>query len=70
MIIAGVCLKVIAVCNTEDEAAQLRERGAWGTLAFDKKSFRSSVNDITGKNGIDLVFDTVGGDILKATLQW
>lgn len=61
--------KVIGVCNTEDEATQLRERGAWSTLTFDKKKFRSAVNDIIGKNGVDHVFETVGGDVLKASLQ-
>lgn len=61
--------KVIGVCNTEDEAAQLRERGAWNTLAFDKKNFKSSVKDIAGANGVDHVFETVGGDVLKAALQ-
>ncbi|KAK9501087.1 hypothetical protein O3M35_002201 [Rhynocoris fuscipes] len=61
--------KVIAVCMNESDTEKLRERGAWSTLAYNEKQMISLVNDLTNKEGVHIVYDTLAGDVLKSCLK-
>jgi len=65
--------KVLAVCDTEDNAAVVRDMGAWAALGFvagETPNYRLSKTAMyyTDKKGVDILFDTVGGDALKEAL--
>ncbi|XP_066992736.2 quinone oxidoreductase-like protein 2 homolog isoform X2 [Anabrus simplex] len=61
--------KVIAVCETEDKAALLRERGAWAALTYDPKDIQRKVNEVTEGKGVRIVFDALGGPFFHTALQ-
>jgi len=57
---AGV--RVIAVCS-DYMVDQVKEYGA-EPINYKKEDFVERINDLTDGNGVDMVFDTVGGDTL------
>lgn len=63
-------IKVIGVCASEESADLLRERGAWSALKMDLSNLKTSVKSVTENKGVDVAFETVGGDYLKGTIQW
>lgn len=64
------CLKVVGVCGSEEKADVLREKGAWSALKMDLNNLKTSIQEVTEKVGVDVVYDTVGGDFLKGAMQW
>lgn len=60
----------MAVCGSEVKADLLREKGAWSALKMDLGNLRASVDGMTDKAGVDVVYDTVGGDFLKGAITW
>uniref|UniRef100_A0A069DS89 Putative zinc-binding oxidoreductase n=1 Tax=Panstrongylus megistus TaxID=65343 RepID=A0A069DS89_9HEMI len=61
--------KVIAVCMNERDTENLRERGAWSTLAYSEKQMLEGVKKLTKSKGVDVVYDTLAGDVLKSCLK-
>lgn len=61
--------KVIAVCDTEDKASLVREKGAFSALCFQKKHIRDRVEEVTEGRGADVVFDAVGGDVFSECIK-
>ncbi|PSN33191.1 Quinone oxidoreductase-like protein 2 [Blattella germanica] len=58
--------KVIAVCETEEQAAVLRERGAWAALTYNPKETVRKCDEVTGSRGVRIVFDAVGRIVVVA----
>ena len=61
------------MCDTEDNAAVVRDMGAWAALGFvagETQNYRLSKTAMyySDKKGVDILFDTVGGDALKEAL--
>lgn len=61
--------KVIAVCETEEKAALLRERGAWAALTFSPKETVKKCNEVTNNQGVRIVFDSVGSQYFNIVLK-
>ncbi|KAK2722439.1 hypothetical protein QYM36_002840 [Artemia franciscana] len=62
--------KVIGVCDTEEKASIVRDKGAFAALKFDPKHLRDKIKDYTGKKGIKIILDAVGGDLFKEALKY
>ena len=64
---------VVATVSSEEKARIARESGADHIVRTDvpdlRESFRKQVFDAVGKRGIDLVLDSVGGDVFDASLR-
>ena len=64
---------VIAAVSSEEKARVARESGADHVVLTNvpdlRDSFRKQVFDAVGKRGVDLVLDSVGGDVFDACLR-
>lgn len=63
-------IQVIAVCDTEEKAALLREKGAWAALTNVPKEIVKKCAKVTGGEGVRLVFEPVESDMLNSVLKW
>jgi NADPH2:quinone reductase len=59
--------RVIAVVSTPEKAVLARRSGAHETVAAD--GFLTAVRELTSGRGVDVVFDTVGGDRFSDSLR-
>ncbi|MEL6195658.1 MAG: NADPH:quinone oxidoreductase family protein [Myxococcota bacterium] len=57
--------KVIAVCSTREKAALCREHGADETVALESQDLRSEVKRLTAHQGVDVIYDPVGGKLTE-----
>ncbi|MFA4912926.1 MAG: NADPH:quinone oxidoreductase family protein [Comamonadaceae bacterium] len=60
---------VIATASTPDKRAQALARGATHALSSDPQTLAAEVKAITGGQGVDVVFDPVGGALFDASLR-
>lgn len=68
--------KVIAAVSSDDKAAFCREVGADETLVYGRsldkgqqKEFSSQIKSLSGKDGVDVVYDSVGGAYSEPALR-
>jgi NADPH:quinone reductase len=54
--------RVIATAGSDEKLALCQELGADAAINYRKDSFADRVNELTGGRGVDVVFDSVGGD--------
>ena len=55
--------RVFATAGSDDKLALCRELGADVAINYRKDSFADLVNEATGGRGVDVVFDSVAGDV-------
>ena len=64
---------VIATVSTEEKAALVRASGADHIVRTDvpdlRESLRNQVSEAIGKRGVDIIVDSVGGDVFDASLR-
>ena len=64
---------VVAAVSSEEKARIARESGADHVVRTDvpdlRESFRKQIFDAVGKRGVDVVLDSVGGDVFDACLR-
>jgi NADPH:quinone reductase len=53
--------RVIACASSEEKLAVCREHGADATINYATEDLRERIQAITGKSGVDVVYDPVGG---------
>ncbi len=63
----GMGARVIAVTSTEAKAQVARDAGADEAVLVD--GFRDAVQELTGGQGVDVVMDVVGGDLMTDSLR-
>ena len=61
--------RVIAAASTSEKLDACISRGADATLNYAEQDLRETVNALTDGNGVDVVFDPVGGDLFDAALS-
>lgn len=61
--------KVIACASSEDKLNICREHGADATINYATEDMRARVKEITKGNGVDVVYDPVGGDYSELALR-
>ena len=61
--------RVIAAASTPEKLALCRERGADETINYDLEDLKSRAKELTGGEGVDVVFDSVGGDYAEAAYR-
>jgi NADPH:quinone reductase-like Zn-dependent oxidoreductase/acyl dehydratase len=60
---------VIAAASTDEKLGVCREKGAAQTINYAKEDLRERMKEITGKKGVDVVVDPVGGTYAEAALR-
>ena len=61
--------RVIAAASTEDKLDVCRARGADETINYTTESLKDRAKELTGGNGVDVVYDCVGGAYAEAALR-
>lgn len=65
--------KVIAAASTDEKLAVTREHGADETVNYSTEDLKARVKELTGGQGVDVVYDPVGGDLAELafrTIGW
>ena len=60
---------VIAAASTEEKRALCIAQGADETVDYTQENWRQTVKEMTNGNGVDVVYDPVGGDISELALR-
>ncbi len=60
---------VITTASTDEKLARARELGAQHTINYKEQDFLKEVRAITGKRGVDIVFDSVGADVWDKNIR-
>jgi NADPH:quinone reductase len=61
--------RVIATAGTEAKAELAREAGADEVIVYTKQDFEAEVKRLTGGQGVDVVYDSVGKDTFEGSLN-
>ncbi len=62
-------LRVIACASTDEKLAFAKQHGAELTLNYAGEDLKEGLKRITNGNGVDIVFDPVGGDYAEAAVR-
>ncbi len=60
---------VIAAASSEDKLDLCKQQGADETINYVSENLRDRINDLTGRRGVDIVFDPVGGSHTETALR-
>ncbi|HEY4609582.1 MAG TPA: NADPH:quinone oxidoreductase family protein, partial [Ilumatobacteraceae bacterium] len=61
--------RVIAAASTEEKLDVCRQRGADETINYSTEDLKNRAKELTGGNGVDVVYDCVGGDYAEQALR-
>jgi NADPH:quinone reductase len=61
--------RVIAAASTDEKLAVCKQQGADELLNYTKEDLKERMKELTAGNGVDVVFDPVGGDYSEAALR-
>jgi NADPH2:quinone reductase len=61
--------EVIVTVGSEDKAELARRRGADHAILYRKEDFQARVMEITGAEGVDVVYDSVGRDTIEHSIR-
>jgi NADPH2:quinone reductase len=61
--------RVIAAASSEEKLQFARDAGADETINYAEVSLRDAVKELTGGNGVDVVYDPVGGELAQMALR-
>lgn len=61
--------KVIAAASSDEKLAVCREHGADELINYTNEDLKTRVKELTGKQGVDVIYDPVGGDFTEAAFR-
>jgi NADPH2:quinone reductase len=61
--------RVIAAASSLEKLAFCRDHGASYTIDYSKEDLKAQVKDVTKGNGVDVVYDPVGGSLAEPALR-
>jgi len=61
--------RVIAAASTPEKLAFAREAGAHELINYSEQALKEAVREATGGEGVDVVYDPVGGDLSEQALR-
>lgn len=62
-------MQVIAAAGSESKCSLAVQKGAFQSVNYNSASLKQEVKKLTANKGVDVVIDTVGGDIFKEALH-
>ncbi|MGE5180428.1 MAG: NADPH:quinone oxidoreductase family protein [Acidobacteriota bacterium] len=66
---AAMGARVIAAASSEDKLAFCRAHGASETIDYSREDLKDRIKALTGGNGVDVVYDPVGGALAEPALR-
>lgn len=61
-------LKTIVTCGTDTKCSKARDLGAHTAINYRTQDFVEEVHRVTGRHGVDIVIDMIGGDYVPRNL--
>ena len=61
--------RVIAAASSDEKLAVCREHGADETIQYEREDLKARAKELTGGQGVDVVYDPVGGAYSEAALR-
>jgi NADPH2:quinone reductase len=61
--------RVIAVASSKEKLALAREHGADDGVNYEEEDLKARLKELTGAEGVDVLYDTVGGDHAEPSLR-
>lgn len=61
--------RVIAAASSEEKLAVCRERGADETIDYATEDLKARAKELTGGQGVDVIYDCIGGDYAESALR-
>jgi len=61
--------RVIAAASSADKLAFCREHGASETIDYSREDLKDRIKSLTGGNGVDVVYDPVGGSLTESAVR-
>ena len=61
--------RVIAACSTKEKAETCRRFGADEVILYSSENLKQRVSELTGGDGVDVVYDAVGGEHAEPALR-
>ena len=61
--------KVIAAASTDEKLELCRQYGADETINYDTEDLKKKAKELTDGNGVDVIYDPVGGDYAEPALR-
>src|SRR3954447_17577057 len=61
--------RVIAAASSEEKLELCRQRGADDTINYATENLKDRAKELTGGEGVDVIYDCVGGDYAEAALR-
>lgn len=61
--------RVVAAASSADKLALCKQLGADETIDYVSENLRDRINELTGRRGVDIVFDPVGGTYTETALR-
>lgn len=55
---------------SDEETSNLRKRGAWMATSFSEKEILHDVKELTKDVGLNVIYDTLGGEALHTCMKW
>ncbi len=61
--------RVIAAASSEEKLAFCRSHGAAETIDYSREELKDRIKALTGSNGVDVIYDPVGGSLAEPALR-
>ena len=61
-------LRTIVTCGSDEKCARARELGAEAAINYRVQDFVEEVHRVTGRGGVNIILDMIGGDYLPRNL--
>jgi putative PIG3 family NAD(P)H quinone oxidoreductase len=61
-------LKIIVTCGSDEKCARALDLGATAAINYRTQDFVEEVHRVTGRDGVDIVIDMIGGDYVPRNL--
>src|SRR5690349_19336604 len=61
--------RVIAAASSAEKLAFCREHGAAETIDYNREDLKERIKALTGGNGVDVIYDPVGGSLTEAAVR-
>jgi NADPH2:quinone reductase len=61
--------RVLAAVSSDEKAAAATEAGAHAIIRYDRDPIRDAIDELTNGEGVDVVYDPVGGEVTEQVLR-
>lgn len=61
---------MIGAAGGPEKCQLVEKKGAFASIDYKSESIRTKAKELTGGEGVNVIFESVGGDTFKECLRW